>query len=135
MASRHADMLLLSVGILILCAVLEPSRNGVAVSGTSRRLPSVCLFHRLTGLPCPACGLTRSVLYMGHGEPIQAIRMHVLGPALFVFALLQIPYRAGLILSGRKPARVPRHILTAIIGTASALTAVGWVWKLAGLVG
>ena len=31
-------------------------------------LPSVCAFRRLSGLPCPGCGLTRSWVLTAHGR-------------------------------------------------------------------
>ncbi len=46
-----------------------------------------CPFHALTGLPCPGCGLTRSVLALLHGNFAQSIALHPFGPLLF-FALL-----------------------------------------------
>lgn len=52
-------------------------------------LPSICLFYNLTGLPCPACGLTRAFICIGHGHLGQSLHWHPLGLPLFVlFALL-----------------------------------------------
>lgn len=48
------------------------------------RLPDLCLFHRLVALPCPTCGLTRSWSALLHGELGQAVRFHLLGPALLM---------------------------------------------------
>ena len=31
--------------------------------------PVVCPFRLMTGLPCPGCGLTRSWVYLLHGQP------------------------------------------------------------------
>jgi hypothetical protein len=50
-------------------------------------LPDLCLFHRLTGLPCPTCGLTRSWSALLHGQWTDACRFHALGPAA-LFALV-----------------------------------------------
>ncbi len=40
-----------------------------------------CLFHQLTGLPCPTCGATRMVVALAHGHPLTALRMN---PFVFV---------------------------------------------------
>lgn len=42
-----------------------------------------CWFHELTGIPCLACGLTRSFVLTAHGQWIPAFKMHLLGPPLF----------------------------------------------------
>jgi hypothetical protein len=37
-----------------------------------------CVFKELTGMPCPTCGATRSVVHLAHGEIISAIAMNPL---------------------------------------------------------
>lgn len=32
------------------------------------RVPSLCVFHRITGLDCPGCGMTRAFLRLLHGD-------------------------------------------------------------------
>lgn len=39
---------------------------------------ALCPFHRITGLPCPLCGGTRSVVAMFSGEPVRAIEYNPL---------------------------------------------------------
>lgn len=41
--------------------------------------PVLCPFRRATGLPCPACGLTRSWAAALHGRPGASLRHHPLG--------------------------------------------------------
>lgn len=43
-----------------------------------------CLFHTLTGLKCPSCGLQRAVYYLVHGHFIDAIKQN----ALFIFIMV-----------------------------------------------
>ena len=50
----------------------------------------ICVFRRVTGVPCPSCGMTRSYLALFHGDLKTAFFMHPL------FWL--VPIIAGLLL-------------------------------------
>jgi hypothetical protein len=41
--------------------------------------PLLCPFRRLTGLPCPFCGLTRSWVYLMHGDWVAALKANPFG--------------------------------------------------------
>jgi hypothetical protein len=49
---------------------------------------TTCAFHSLTGYSCLTCGLTRSLHAVSHGELITSLRHHVMGPVIFIGALL-----------------------------------------------
>ena len=52
------------------------------------RLPSVCGFLRLTGYPCPSCGMTRSMMALAHIDFARAMYFNPLAPVLLgLFAL------------------------------------------------
>jgi hypothetical protein len=38
-----------------------------------------CMFKNLTGVPCPSCGVTRSILQLYHGQFAEAIMINPLG--------------------------------------------------------
>ena len=40
--------------------------------------PDLCLFHRVTGVACPACGLTRAAAALARGELGASLRWHPL---------------------------------------------------------
>ena len=49
----------------------------------------ICLFHRLTGRPCPLCGLTRAVFELAKGHWQTALAHHALSPlAVVMFVAL-----------------------------------------------
>ena len=59
------------------------------------RIP-LCLFHLMSNLDCPGCGLTRSFISISHGDLLSAVRFNALGPVLyifFLFLLLKLIYR------------------------------------------
>ncbi|MCX5684439.1 MAG: DUF2752 domain-containing protein, partial [Planctomycetota bacterium] len=48
--------------------------------------PVLCPLRLVTGIPCPACGLTRSFCALASGRPADAFAEHLLGPLAFFFA-------------------------------------------------
>lgn len=70
--------------------------------GRIDHLPSVCPFHRLTGLPCPGCGLTRAFVCLAHGRFMESLHWHPIGWLVFgVFVALWA--RAGLTWARGRP--------------------------------
>ena len=52
---------------------------------------SICIIRSVTGVPCPGCGATRSVMHLMHGDVLDALRSNPLGIAA-VIALGVIPW-------------------------------------------
>ena len=69
-----------------------------AVSWFYRPAPSggvnLCPLRFLLGVPCLACGLTRSFCSLAHFEFGAAVRHHLFGPLVFAGMTLAIPYLA-----------------------------------------
>jgi hypothetical protein len=69
----------------------------------------VCAFRDRFGLPCPTCGLTRSVVMSVHGEFARAWRMAPAGPVVvtgmvaFATAMLALAWVQGLPQGGPAP--------------------------------
>lgn len=58
--------------------------------GVKNRAIIFCPFKKLTGLPCPSCGTTRSVLLLANGDWKGAMQMNPFGIIAFM-ALLFLP--------------------------------------------
>ncbi|WGX96834.1 DUF2752 domain-containing protein [Nocardioides sp. L-11A] len=107
---------------------------GVAALGVSLFLspehiedgPIICPFRRLTGLPCPGCGLTRSWVYLTHGWWRDSFLAHPFGPlfAAVIIGLAVAAVRARVRRSGPPSLdRLVRHpvavaVLVAWLGFA-----------------
>jgi len=90
----HLVILSACAGILAGVWLLSPpseNNGGVQLFGLS--LPPVCSFRRMTGLPCPGCGLTRSMTEIIHGKFSAGFACHSLGLMTFIYILLQVVYR------------------------------------------
>ena len=53
------------------------------------RLPGLCTFRNVTGLPCAGCGLTRSWVVLAQGDPAASVTYHRLGWVLMLYVVLQ----------------------------------------------
>lgn len=86
--------------ILVLCsfilggaAVIKPSTPespSLQVGGIT--LPSICIFRATTGLPCPGCGLTRSIVAAAHGQLAASFSHHRLGLITLIYIFLQFVF-------------------------------------------
>lgn len=47
----------------------------------------LCWFLAVSGLPCPGCGLTRSVMAAARGELAAAVMLHPFGPLILLWAI------------------------------------------------
>ncbi len=117
------------MSVLAIARLLEPSPTGV---GTHEQLGMpACVFHTLTGYPCPSCGLTTSFAYAARFEFWQALLAQPFGLLLFMLTLAVIP--VSMVFAYR---RVPieqwmhgRWTNTVLLAML-ALYGVGWAFKL-----
>lgn len=103
---------------------------GAAILGTTVENPPVgpvlCPFRLTTGLPCPFCGLTHSLLATGQGAWRLSIDHHALGPLVLVAAAVLLPLSVRAVVR-LKPLGWPRFTL----GTLSLVLMMGWAVNLA----
>ncbi|NQT79066.1 MAG: DUF2752 domain-containing protein [Candidatus Aminicenantes bacterium] len=58
----------------------------------------MCVMRGTTGLPCPGCGLTRSIVAAVHGDIRMSLIYHRLGLLTLVYVLLQFLFCLGFLL-------------------------------------
>ncbi len=84
--------------------------------------PDLCLFHRTTGVACPACGLTRAAAALAKGHFAESWRWHPL------LALLALELVAFWLLWKVAPAALSRLAPRVAVGTALLLLLV-WILR------
>ena len=99
----------------------------------ARPLPlDLCLLHRLTGIPCLTCGLTRSVCFLLQGDPATSFALHPAGALVVVLLALHALWRGFEAVRGEALARPTLVRLTGALGGAGAILSAGaWVARLA----
>lgn len=97
----------------------------------------VCIFKQTTSLPCPSCGVTRSVISLAKGQIYNAILINPLGilvaslmlllPLLFIFDIItkeKTLYKFFLKIERIK--NKPKIIITLFL-----LILFNWIWNIA----
>jgi hypothetical protein len=93
-----------------------------------------CLFHDLTGLPCPFCGLTRSFRLLAAGHPVEAVLHYPLSPLLALVLLLTLV--SGMVFflrpDWRRSGFLPPGVMRRNAGlVVVVLFAANWLYRLA----
>jgi hypothetical protein len=108
---------------LLASCVLSP---GQADAG-----PVVCLFRLATGLPCPACGLTRSFVALGNGDLRAALRHHAFGPIVYAIFAAFVALKLAELARGRLLLGRGALARLAIAGGVLAAIWLPWsVWRM-----
>jgi hypothetical protein len=106
----------LILGVLVLPFLMIAA---FAVARNADRFPLFCLFHRWTGIPCPACGSFRCLQSLMAGHWRQAWLAQPLGTMVFFVASAFVIYAWGTVLL-----RLPRIRLTGVSRRQRALLVV-----------
>jgi Protein of unknown function (DUF2752) len=110
----------MSVAILGDVALGVVAREGAELNG-----PMLCPFRLATGLPCPFCGMTRSLFSLGQGRVDASFDLSPVGPLLPLVAVLAVGWI--LVARGRVgPPRLSRLALTA----GAVLLTLSWTYQL-----
>lgn len=91
------------------------------LAGLHLLLPAtrLCFIYNLTGFPCPACGLTRSVDSLFHFEFVEAWHLHP-------FVLAAVPIMALILACAFLPASIAKRLAGAITGLEQR-TGIGFI--------
>jgi hypothetical protein len=84
--------------------------NPYLEDGTPRRMEThrqlglpPCTFYEITGLPCPACGMTTSFALLIRGDLWHSLQANAAGTALGLFCLAVIPWAAVSVVRRQTP--------------------------------
>jgi hypothetical protein len=105
---------------------------GVALVTPGIQLPR-CMFKTLTGLPCPTCGVTRTVIALSRGQLANGLFMNPLAAFACGAALLYLAYAAAVLalrLPRLRPILSPAGARVLRVATVAAI-AVNWAWLIA----
>lgn len=107
--------------------LLSADADGVSFAGSP--IGGVCFLRQHAGVPCPTCGMTRSVVLALHGDLASALAINPAGP---VWLLAAFVLSAGLLLVAWRPGERAKHRVRSVAlfqGLAFAVTLTGhWLY-------
>lgn len=98
------------------------------LDATGWRLPP-CLFHRLTGLPCATCGMTRMARAFAAGDLGAAFHWHPVAAALVLLAPLAGLWDLRLARRGEPFPALPDTVASRVL--VAGLFAAAWALQIA----
>lgn len=119
---------------LIVTLVAGACLAGAFVLSPDRPLPiDLCLWHRVTGLPCLTCGLTRATCLFARGLWRESLAMHAAGWLLLSGLAIATVWAGAEAAAGRDlGARVKGRLMAASVWAGLGLSVLTWLARLAG---
>lgn len=103
---------------------------------SNQKLFGLCIFKHATGIPCPACGSTRSVLELSKGNISESLLINPLG-LIYGMGLVIVPIWILFDLSRKDSSlytfaqRLNKNIKNPVIFTALIfLIVINWIWNI-----
>ena len=128
----HISVLALCILVMLGSFLLRHLGNGLFLLGIE--WPVGCALYQNFDIKCALCGLTRSFCSIAKGDFSRAVQFHLLGPALFVFVCLQIPYRIHALLATHTENRRLRLTSICLAVVLAGALLINWFVYLGGLV-
>jgi hypothetical protein len=92
----HLVVFCICLAILAGALILTPPTDDIpSVQLFHIPLPGICVFRSVTGIPCPGCGLARSMVIAMHGGVAKSLEYHRLGFIVLIYVFIQFIYRGG----------------------------------------
>lgn len=130
---QHKIIFLACIAVIAGALALQAGSADVYLFG--HKLPLRCALYEMFGVKCALCGATRSLCTLAHGDFSQSIRFHLLGPAIFTFICLQIPYRIYCMsVESKGPNRGLMKLNTGLALSVVTAIFVNWFVYLGGLI-
>lgn len=91
----EAVIVLLGLAVPLAGSVLMVRDDGqlACLGRADQPLPSLCLWQHWTGLRCPLCGLSRSIVYLMHGQWAASLSAHRCGWVVLLALTGPLPWR------------------------------------------
>jgi hypothetical protein len=90
-------------------------------SPDEERYPVPCVHEKLTGEPCPSCGLSHAFSLIMRGRIDEALEWNSHSIRIFLFFAIQLLMRAGLAAAALKPVRHIRQVTVADAAVSSVM--------------
>jgi hypothetical protein len=124
----HWTVLAGAMAVLVVGLLVDINANGaIFLRGLpSIEFPAICPLRRFFGIPCPTCGMTRSVVHLVQGRPSASFAAHRLGWLVLAVILFQLPYRAWC-LTGRRELSDRSHLTEFSLAAFLLLLVLNWL--------
>jgi hypothetical protein len=115
------------------CAVLALGVALLRLTDPDHPLPiDLCAFKAFTGVPCPACGLTRAVCHALRGDWAMSISYHPAGVLVAAGLVAWMLWSVAEAVRGRSLAtNVRDRVSISLVSAGAVLSVVSWIARFA----